>query len=194
MRNNLCLNQLPNWTLCSSPYWLLHFIMKCNSQYGLERRVQSVNWYKKDVTCHQSHVMCHKRQELQPWTLPLLTPPLCTEGCCCWSLPRFVNNAWGGPKKNFFGAGMFNSFLAKNAKSETNVLSWLIPHFQYLKNVQFVGIRTRQRSPWSCFFLSWKYSTLYIFFNGEPKMLSMADQWTSRGLQILKQRPKKSKT
>ena len=25
LRNNLCLNQLPDWTLCSSPWWLLQF-------------------------------------------------------------------------------------------------------------------------------------------------------------------------
>ena len=47
VRNNPGLNQLLDWTLCSSQYWLLYCIMKCNSPYGLEHMVQSNNWFKQ---------------------------------------------------------------------------------------------------------------------------------------------------
>ena len=72
-----------------------------------------ISWQKKHqvshVTCFVWHVT--KTNSHSHRQSPQLTPPLCTEGCCCWLWPRPINNEWQGPKKNFSMA-IFDHFWA----------------------------------------------------------------------------------
>ena len=65
-----------------------------------------------------------KNSWIQLKTRTLLTSPLCTVGCCCWSWPRTINN---DTKINFFHTAMFDHFWATIDKSETKVISDLFP-------------------------------------------------------------------
>ena len=54
-----------------------------------------------------------ERKQPQPRTLPLLTHPLCTTGCCCWSWPRPINNVSWRPTNL---QSIFRSFLSRLLK------------------------------------------------------------------------------
>ena len=69
-------------------------------------RMQQILFKKKGhvshVACHLSPVECQKRQQPQPRTIPLLTPPVSTAGFWCWSWSRPINNESGRPENQFF--------------------------------------------------------------------------------------------
>ena len=71
-------------------------------------------WFRRGST-FLSPVSCH--MSLMPtswtWSLPLLTPPLCTVGCCCWSWPWSINNEWQRP---FFSTWRFSTWMVKKKK------------------------------------------------------------------------------
>ena len=61
---------------------------------GVRCQVLGVRCRMLPVRCRVSPVICHYRQLPQPWTLPLLTPPVCTAGWCCCFSPRPINNVF----------------------------------------------------------------------------------------------------
>ena len=61
--------------------------MLCSDSSTKAKKIQK-NYQKEDkrkkIMCHVSPVTCHQRQQSQPQTLPLLTPPLFSVG---WFTP-----------------------------------------------------------------------------------------------------------
>ena len=65
---------------------------------------------------HVSRVTCHMSltPSAQSWTLPMITTPIYTAGCCCWSWPRSINNDLQRTKNNLsFLQQFFNISVPK---------------------------------------------------------------------------------
>ena len=81
------------------------------------------------VTGHFSPGTCHQRQQPQPWTLPMLTPPECTAWWCCFG-PRPKNavaifyHFWR--KKLFFVKPMSFHYFPYSIFWKLLILLWLL--------------------------------------------------------------------
>ena len=70
---------------------------------GVTYHVSHTTCHLSCVGCHLSPVTCQYRQQPQPWTLPLLTPPVCKAGCCWWfGLDPSVTSCKGQQIIDFF--------------------------------------------------------------------------------------------
>ena len=79
-------------TLHCTVHYTLHWILHCTQVSRVTCQELGVTCSMLGVMCCMSPVICHMsltRQQKQPRTLPLLTPPVYTTGCCCcfWPIP-----------------------------------------------------------------------------------------------------------
>ena len=76
-------------------------------------------FFQSCFRCQVSHIKCHLspvtcRKSLMLTVRATDPPPVCTEGCCCWSLHRSIQRELWKPKNQKCFCGSFWPFLIKN--------------------------------------------------------------------------------
>ena len=151
-------------TFNNNPTHLRHWIFQCVwikapilfflYMRDVRCQVSHLTCHLSPVSCHMSHVTWHQCQHLQPQTLPMIISPVFTSGCCCWSLPRPINNEAQWPENECFSARQI--FIICEQKYQ--ICAPMSCHYFFLMNHLVIGqtFCDRQTLLHTFFWISWR--------------------------------------